>query len=46
MVFFQCNAIPTLRPPPTREKQKKQKFQAAKTDTEVSTDIGLDKMQP
>ena len=44
--FFLCNAIPTLRPPPTREKRKKQKFQAAKTDTEVSTDIGLDKMQP
>ena len=30
--------------PPTREKQKKQKAQSAKTD--LSTNIGLDKMQP
>ena len=32
--------------PPTRERQKKQKVQAAKADTEVSTNIGLDKRQP
>ena len=32
--------------PPTREKQKKQKAQSAKTDTDLSTNIGLDKMQP
>ena len=46
-ICFQGSAVPTLLPHLQQEENTiKQKAQAAKTDTEVSANIGLDKMQP